>query len=71
MRKRILNVDWKVVGGAAVKKRILKLIADDENKYMCPVMTCLHYGFKSSRGLRKHINAVHPWYYYFDERPKI
>ena len=38
---------------------------------MCPITTCLHVGFKSDRGLRKHINTGHPWYYYFDEQPVI
>ena len=71
MRKRILNVDWRVVDGAAKKKRIVKLKTNKENKFECPVMTCLHYAYKSSRGVRKHINSVHPWYYYFDEQPKI
>lgn len=71
MRKRSLNVDWRVVDGAAKKKRIVKLETNKEKKFECPVMTCLHYAYNSSRGLRKHINSVHPWYYYFDEQPRI
>ena len=27
--------------------------------------------FKSSRGARKHITTIHPWFYYFDEQPQI
>ena len=26
---------------------------------------------KSKRGLRKHIDNKHPWYYYFDEQPEV
>ena len=32
---------------------------------------CLHADFNSSRGLRKHIDNKHPWYYYFDEQPEV
>ena len=32
---------------------------------------CLHADFKSSRGLRKHINTKHPWYFYFDRQPEV
>ena len=71
MRGKRLNVDWKSVDGAAVRKRILKLKSDDEGYYLCPVETCLHTGFKSDRGLRKHVNTMHPWYFYFDEQPLI
>ena len=71
MKKRTLNVDWKAVDGAAVKKRVLHLSENDEGKFMCPVQTCLHDGFESSRGLRKHINTLHAWYYHFDEQPRI
>jgi len=39
--------------------------------YTCPVKLCLHDNFKSNRGLRKHINNKHQWYYYFDEQPEV
>ena len=71
MRKRQLNLDWKAVNGAAKRKRILHLSVDENEQYICPVSTCLHNGYKSSRGLRKHINSQHEWYLWFDERPKI
>ena len=71
MRKRQLNVDWKAVNGAAKRKRILHLTVDENEQYICPVSTCLHNGYKSSRGLRKHINSQHEWYFWFDERPRI
>ena len=63
MSKKILNVDWKGIAGAAVKKRILKLTKNEEEElYPCPVDSCLHLGFKSDRGARKHVNTMHPWY---------
>ena len=54
-----------------MRKRILKLSKNDEGIVTCPVTTCLHLGFKSDRGARKHINTMHPWYLYFDEQPPI
>ena len=71
MSKKVLNIDWQSVQGAAVRKRILKLVKNDEGIVTCPVTTCLHLGFKSDRGARKHINTVHPWYLYFDQQPPI
>ena len=71
MSKKILNVDWKGIAGAAVKKRILKLTKNEEELYPCPVDSCLHLGFKSDRGARKHVNTMHPWYLYFDQQPLI
>ena len=71
MSKKILNVDWKEIAGAAVKKRILKLKRNEEDIYPCPVASCLHLGFKSDRGARKHVNTMHPWYLYFDQQPLI
>ena len=70
MRSRCLNIDWKAVDGASKKKRILHLTPEEE-KYVCPVVTCLHDGYLSVRGLRKHINSIHPWYFWFDEQPQI
>ena len=67
----MLTVDWKAVNGAAVKKRIMHLQNNNEGVYICPVIGCLHIGFKSSRGVRKHINGIHPWFYYFDEQPPV
>ena len=71
MSKKVLNIDWKSIQGAAVKKRILKLSKNDEGIFACPVTTCLHLGFKSDRGARKHINTMHPWYLYFNQQPLI
>ena len=71
MPRKTLNVDWKSIDGAAVSKRMLKLTKDEEDKYVCPIEMCLHVGFKSDRGLRKHVNSMHPWYFYFDKQPII
>ena len=71
MPKRLLTVDWKSINGAAIKKRILHLRENADGFFLCPIPTCLHIGFKSSRGLRKHINNTHAWFYYFEELPVI
>ena len=71
MGKRELIVDWKRYPGAASKKRILHLKANEENLFVCPIETCLKDPYKSSRGLRKHINTIHSFYFYFDEKPKL
>ena len=71
MRKKVLNIDWKVINGAAVKRRILRLKRNADGVFVCPIGTCLHVGFKSDRGLRKHIDNIHAWYSYFDEQPAI
>ena len=71
MPKRVLVVDWKALPGASAKKRILHLKCNEENTYVCPVKGCLHFGHRSVRGLRKHINTVHPYYYYHDQKPIV
>ena len=71
MSKKLYAIDWKTVNGAATKRRMLKLERNGDELYPCPVTTCLHIGFKSDRGVRKHINTVHPWYLYFDQQPLI
>jgi len=70
-KRRSLYVDWKEIDGATRKKRILALKPTDKNEFICPANGCLHIAFKSQRGIRKHINNIHPWYMYFDEQPKI
>ena len=71
MTKRTLCVDWLSIEGASKKKRKLQLQADDDGIYGCPVKSCLHVGFKSQRGLRKHVDSKHEWYYYFDVQPSF
>ena len=71
MRKRMLNIDWSSINGACQKKRILYLKCDSNGFYFCPINTCLHIGYKSQRGLRKHVDSTHTWYYYFNEHPRV
>ena len=71
MSKRTLCIDWLSLAGANKSKRKLHLQADDGGIYSCPVKSCLHVGFKSQRGLRKHIDNKHEWYYYFDTQPSF
>ena len=68
---RCLFVDWKAINGAARSKRKLALRPNHKDMFTCPVKLCLHGDFKSSRGLRKHIDNKHAWFYYFDEQPEV
>ena len=69
--RQLLFVDWKVIAGAAQHKRKLVLKKNEKEVFTCPVKDCLHRDFKSKRGLRKHIDTKHSWYYYFDTQPSI
>ena len=71
MKSRMLHVNWQAIQGARKKKKILKLRCNANGLYECPVESCLHADFKSQRGLRKHINNTHTWFYYFDSNPVI
>ena len=71
MGKKFLAVNWRVVEGAAKQKKMLRLRPDEDGCFVCPVESCMHVGFKSSRGLRKHIDTRHNWYYYFDTKPAV
>ena len=64
-------VDWKIVDGAFNKPRRLRLQKDEDGLDHCPLPNCDHTGFASRRGCRKHVKTKHPWYAYFDEKPKI
>ena len=71
MGRKFLRVNWRVIDGAARQKKMLRLRPDNEGKFMCPVDNCMHTGFRTSRGLRKHIDNRHTWFYYFDEKPVV
>ena len=71
MKARMLKVNWEALNGASNSKKILHLRPNGDGYYICPIKDCLHTGFKSQRGLRKHINRIHTWYYYFDQRPDV
>ncbi len=70
-RRRVLFVDWHSINGSATGKRKLSLQENEKGNFTCPVKLCLHSDFGSRRGLRKHIDTKHPWYYYFDVQPEI
>ena len=69
--RRLLFVNWHALNGAAQGKRKLVLRANGRGTFGCPIKLCLHADFKSARGLRKHIENKHPWYFYFEEQPEI
>ena len=71
MSKRMLCFNWCTLDGARKKKRKLHLEPDDKGIYLCPVSKCLHVGFKSQRGVRKHVNNKHKWFFYFDSQPEV
>ena len=71
MPKNFLVVNWKAIDGSARQRKMLRLRRNTNGKFMCFIEGCLHTGFKSNRGLRKHIDARHPWYYYFDKEPSV
>ena len=67
MAKNVLSVDWQAYNGATHKRRMLHLKPNADGIFLCPIDNCLHVAFKSQRGLRRHIESRHSWYYYFDE----
>ena len=71
MSKRTLCFDWSSLEDARKKKRKLYFEADDDGLFICPVKSCLHEGYKSKRGLRKHVNNHHEWFLFFDCRPEV
>ena len=71
MGKRHLVIDWSKIPGASMPKRRLKLRPRDDGVYLCPDVQCLHSGFKSKRGCRKHVDTKHRWIYHFSFRPNV
>lgn len=65
------TVDWKSLDGAFNKPRRLHLEVNEQGLFCCPVTSCEHAGFSSRRGCRKHVTIKHPWFKYFDDKPKI
>jgi len=68
MTERRLFVNW--INGAAFGKESLFEKQPQRHLYMSnkPLFT---FRFQSKGGLRKHIDNLHSWYYYFDEQPNI
>lgn len=71
MSKRTLCFNWCSLPGARKKKRKLYFEEEENGMFVCPVPACLHEGYKSKRGLRKHVNNLHEWYLYFDTQPPV
>ena len=64
------KVNWSDIDGASPKPKRLHLEKDEtDSLYHCPIQECDHDGFQSQRGCRKHVNAKHSWFFYFDEKP--
>ena len=70
MAPKKLRIDYSKVPDAFTAKRKLRLALTNDI-YLCPVDNCLHSGFKSKRGCRKHISSRHDWYYFFEKEPNI
>ena len=68
-KRKVDDVDWSALENAREHKRELVLKKDDKEIYHFPVESRSHPDFTSKRGCRKHINNIHPWYFYFDENP--
>ena len=68
-KRKIGDVDWSAVENARKVKRVLALKEDEDDCYHCPVINFDHPGFTTKRGCQKHVNSIHPWYFYFDENP--
>ena len=70
-KRRYGKSTWKLAVGAFKKPRRLKLVAEGNDLFSCPVESCDHNLFKSKRGCRKHVTLHHGWYYYFNEKPDV
>lgn len=68
---KVLRIDWSLLPNARNKRRVLKLRPNSNGHFNCTVDNCLHDEFKSARGVRKHIDTRHPWFFYFDVEPSI
>ena len=62
---------WKNAIGANPKAKRLKLQADNDGLFSCPVHFCEHGSYHSKRGCRKHVYTKHGWYYFFEEKPEM
>ena len=66
-----IPVQWESFEGARVVRRKLYLRSNNDGVFLCPILQCLHSGFKSKRGCRRHIDTKHQWYFYFDTIPTL
>ena len=65
-RRKPSYTDWSTVENASKKRRQLVLRRSADDTFRCPVQECSHAGFQSKRGCRKHVNSLHPWFFYFE-----
>lgn len=68
--RRQIKIQYNELQGAFTTRRKLRLVKTND-LYYCQLKNCSHGGFRSSRGLRKHINSKHAWWYYFDTEPDV
>ena len=68
-KRKVDDVDWSALENAREHKRVPVLKKDDKEIYHSLVESCSCPGSTTRRGCRKHINNIHPWYFYFDENP--
>ena len=61
------QVSWSHINGASPEPKRLKGKKDETDS--CPIQECDHNGLQSQRGCRKHVNAKHSEFFYFDEKP--
>ena len=62
---------WKSAIGANPKAKRLKLQADNDGLFSCPVHFCEHGRYHSKRGYRKHVYTKYGWYYFSEEKPDM
>ena len=63
--------EWSRALGASPKAKRLHLRPDPDGFFVCPVETCDHPSFLTVRGCRKHTCEKHPWFFFFDRRPRV
>ena len=65
------RIYWANLDGARSERRKIYLKRGEFDCYYCPVSYCEQNAFQSKRGCRKHIDAKHTWFYYFDQKPLV
>ena len=74
MSKANRKIEWSDIDGALPKPKRFHLEKDDADSLdHCPIQLCEHelQGFQSQRGCREHIKNKDPWFFYFDEKPRV
>ena len=71
MKRTFNKKEWKSVEGASPKPKRLKLQANNNGVFLCPLEGCDSNAYQSQRGCRKHVTEKHGWHFYFDEKPSL